>query len=260
VGERFVCGTTPTVRGTSHDCLALLSSPFAVTEEEFRTFFQRFGKLIDCIVMVDRDTNRSRGFGFVSYEDPEVAKELLAKGNDGRQPSPESDAVGRLEMRGKMIEIKAAQPRDVAPNRRHYNNRSMDQRRPSSSTPSVPSMGADHNATHSAFVPAGYEYTSPTYYPYLYPPATSAYMSSGYYHVMSSSSSGGDMAYPTSFAPSFGYDVSAAYSPYHNYPSHPYATSASASSPPHLQARKPLIHTSSPGASVEETSASTGAV
>jgi RNA recognition motif-containing protein len=236
-----------------------LSSPFAVTEEEFRTFFQRFGKLIDCIVMVDRDTNRSRGFGFVSYEDPEVAKELLAKGNDGRQQSPETDAVGRLEMRGKMIEIKAAQPRDVAPNRRHY-HRSVDQRRPSSSTSTVPSTGADLNATSSTFVPAAYEYTSPTYYPYLYPPATSVYGSSGYYQVMASSSSGGDMAYPALFAPTFGYDVSAAYSPYHNYQSHPYATSVSASAPPQVQVRRSFIHTSSPGASVEETSASTGAL
>mmetsp|Transcript_1071 Transcript_1071/g.2678 ORF Transcript_1071/g.2678 Transcript_1071/m.2678 type:complete len:184 (-) Transcript_1071:1324-1875(-) len=48
---------------------AVFSSRF-VTEEEFRTFFSQFGKLIDSVVMFDRETRRSRGFGFVTFEDP----------------------------------------------------------------------------------------------------------------------------------------------------------------------------------------------
>ena len=41
-----------------------------VTSEEFRDFFGKFGLLVDSVVMFDRETQRSRGFGFVTFEDP----------------------------------------------------------------------------------------------------------------------------------------------------------------------------------------------
>jgi RNA recognition motif-containing protein len=43
---------------------------FAVTEDEFRDFFAAYGALVDSVVMFDRETGRSRGFGFVTFEDP----------------------------------------------------------------------------------------------------------------------------------------------------------------------------------------------
>jgi hypothetical protein len=86
--------------------------PPDIAEEEFKTFFEQFGAMIDCIVMVDSKTNHSRGFGFVSYHDPQVAYELLRAGNNGQEP-----LIGRMEMRGKMIEIKAAEPKESAPRR-----------------------------------------------------------------------------------------------------------------------------------------------
>jgi RNA recognition motif-containing protein len=44
--------------------------PSNVTEEEFREFFEQYGTVVDSVVMFDRDTRRSRGFGFVTFEDP----------------------------------------------------------------------------------------------------------------------------------------------------------------------------------------------
>ena len=44
--------------------------PSNVTEEEFREFFEQYGAVADAVVMFDRDTHRSRGFGFVTFEDP----------------------------------------------------------------------------------------------------------------------------------------------------------------------------------------------
>lgn len=41
-----------------------------VTDPEFRHFFSQFGELHEAVVMFDRVTRRSRGFGFVTYVDP----------------------------------------------------------------------------------------------------------------------------------------------------------------------------------------------
>ncbi|KAG7350903.1 RNA-binding protein [Nitzschia inconspicua] len=78
--------------------------PQDITEPEFQTFFAQFGELHEAIVMFDRDTKTSRGFGFVTFVDPEVAKSLLRMGGY-------DDGIGRLDIRGKTCEVKAATPR-----------------------------------------------------------------------------------------------------------------------------------------------------
>ena len=55
------------------DCLRQQLSDtltFLVTDPEFRFFFSQFGELQESVVMFDRETRRSRGFGFVTYVDP----------------------------------------------------------------------------------------------------------------------------------------------------------------------------------------------
>jgi len=61
-----------------------------------REFFSQFGKVIDSTVMLDRETGRSKGFGFVSFEDTNVQPFL---------------GFGNLEIDGKLIDVKLAQPR-----------------------------------------------------------------------------------------------------------------------------------------------------
>jgi RNA-binding protein Musashi len=53
-----------------------------------REFFSQFGKVVDATVMLDRETGRSKGFGFVSFENVNV-EPLLGFGN--------------LEIDGKMV-------------------------------------------------------------------------------------------------------------------------------------------------------------
>lgn len=78
--------------------------PPKVTDQEFRLFFEQFGTVLDSVVMFDRETNNSRGFGFVTFADPNVSKSLLQKGNH-------ADGIGRLNMRGKTCEVKRAEPK-----------------------------------------------------------------------------------------------------------------------------------------------------
>jgi len=40
----------------------------SVTEAEFRAYFDKYGLITDAVVMFDRQTQRSRGFGFITFE------------------------------------------------------------------------------------------------------------------------------------------------------------------------------------------------
>lgn len=46
-----------------------------------RTFFSQYGKVVDCTVMVDRETGRSKGFGFVTFEDASNTEQLVGQPN-----------------------------------------------------------------------------------------------------------------------------------------------------------------------------------
>jgi RNA recognition motif-containing protein len=94
--------------------------PTDITDPEFRYFFSQFGELHESVVMFDRVTRRSRGFGFVTYVNPAVSQSLLQMGNHG-------DGIGRLVMMGKTCEVKPAAPKGQAPTRggkAYQNNRS----------------------------------------------------------------------------------------------------------------------------------------
>ncbi|KAF9192314.1 hypothetical protein BGZ50_008678 [Haplosporangium sp. Z 11] len=59
------------------------------TDESLREGFNKYGDVLDAIVVRDRDTGRSRGFGFVTYSDDASAEEAIRALNnqdfDGRQ-------------------------------------------------------------------------------------------------------------------------------------------------------------------------------
>lgn len=67
-------------------------------------FFEQYGPVVDSVVLLDRRTKRSRGFGFVTFRDEDVALSLLNV-IPGR--------TGRVAMLGKMCEIKASEPKTM---------------------------------------------------------------------------------------------------------------------------------------------------
>ncbi|KAJ7579907.1 heterogeneous nuclear ribonucleoprotein HRP1 [Mycena floridula] len=67
-----------------------------VTSDSMREFFSQYGKVVESTVMLDRETGRSKGFGFISLEDTDVQPFL---------------GFGKLEIDGKLIDVKLAQPR-----------------------------------------------------------------------------------------------------------------------------------------------------
>ena len=43
-------------------------------------FFSRYGEVIDCVVMKNPNTGKSRGFGFVTFKDPSCVETVLSSG------------------------------------------------------------------------------------------------------------------------------------------------------------------------------------
>ena len=53
--------------------------PYTATEDELRTAFSAFGNVNSVNLIIDRDTGRSKGYGFVEMSDPEDAKKALSE-------------------------------------------------------------------------------------------------------------------------------------------------------------------------------------
>lgn len=73
----------------------------SVTESDFKTYFDQFGIITDVVVMYDHNTQRPRGFGFITYDSEESVDKALLKTFH--------------ELNGKMVEVKRAVPKESSP-------------------------------------------------------------------------------------------------------------------------------------------------
>lgn len=71
---------------------------FQTTESDLRALFEPFGEITRVQVMTDRDTGRSRGFGFVEMADDEAAAQAIA-------------ALNGKELDGRALNVNEARPR-----------------------------------------------------------------------------------------------------------------------------------------------------
>lgn len=61
---------------------------FKTDDETFKSYFSKFGELLDYVVMKDKESGKSRGFGFVTYANSSQVDELMKNRPhtiDGRQ-------------------------------------------------------------------------------------------------------------------------------------------------------------------------------
>jgi RNA recognition motif-containing protein len=70
----------------------------STTVGDLRTFFSRFGELVDVIIVPNRSTGQSRGFGFVSYRSAAAADEAI-NGMNGVELDGHPLRVDRAETR-----------------------------------------------------------------------------------------------------------------------------------------------------------------
>mmetsp|Transcript_44754 Transcript_44754/g.59433 ORF Transcript_44754/g.59433 Transcript_44754/m.59433 type:complete len:182 (-) Transcript_44754:3382-3927(-) len=70
----------------------------STNKSKLMSYFDRFGTITDCIIMVDRD-HKPRGFGFVTFDDVQAVEDVLI----------EADHY----IDGKLVECKKAVPKDT---------------------------------------------------------------------------------------------------------------------------------------------------
>ncbi|CAN1156650.1 RNA-binding protein 1 [Linum perenne] len=95
-----------------------------LTQEQFKLYFERFGKIVDVVVMQDSSTNRPRGFGFVTFDSEDSVEKVMLNPFH--------------ELNGRQVEVKRAVPKDEANMNKNNNNISLSSNYTSWSSTSIP--------------------------------------------------------------------------------------------------------------------------
>ena len=72
---------------------------YNISDEDLRQLFADYGEITSAKVIMDRETGRSRGFGFVELSDDELAKKAI-------------EELNQASYDGKVINITEARPRE----------------------------------------------------------------------------------------------------------------------------------------------------
>ncbi|CAN4092193.1 unnamed protein product [Withania somnifera] len=69
-----------------------------LTQEDIKSYFEKFGRITDAVVMHDNVTHRPRGFGFITFDSEDAVEEVMRKNFH--------------ELSDKLVEVKKAIPKD----------------------------------------------------------------------------------------------------------------------------------------------------
>jgi len=72
---------------------------YDTTEDNLVELFQEFGEVLSAQIIIDRDTNRSKGFGFVEMADGQAADEA-------------ANSLNGQDFRGRNLTVNEARPRE----------------------------------------------------------------------------------------------------------------------------------------------------
>lgn len=82
---------------------------YAVNDGDLKELFEEYGVVSSAKVIIDRETGRSRGFGFVEMPDDDESQKAI-------------DELNQVEYKGKVINVNVAKPRTDRPaNGRGFN-------------------------------------------------------------------------------------------------------------------------------------------
>lgn len=73
--------------------------PWSIKDEELKELFGKYTSVTSATVLMDRETGRSRGFGFVEMSDDNEAAQAISEMND-------------FEVEGRKLVVNEARPRE----------------------------------------------------------------------------------------------------------------------------------------------------
>ncbi|HPF36504.1 MAG TPA: RNA-binding protein [Candidatus Krumholzibacteria bacterium] len=77
---------------------------YRMSDDELRNAFSPFGEVSSARIIMDRDTGRSKGFGFVEMPDDNQAQEAISK-------------LDGSDLEGRTLKVNVARPREERPRR-----------------------------------------------------------------------------------------------------------------------------------------------
>jgi len=82
---------------------------YSVQDDDLRGFFSEYGEVSSAKVIMDKATNRSKGFGFVEMPDDVAAQKAIAELDGGM-------------VEGRAIKVMVAKPKDDRSKKPSYSN------------------------------------------------------------------------------------------------------------------------------------------
>ena len=82
---------------------------YVTKDYQLQDLFSEFGEVTSCKIITDKETGRSRGFGFVEMSDEEGGQAI--------------ESLNGKEFNGKELNVSEAKPREEKPRRSFDNNR-----------------------------------------------------------------------------------------------------------------------------------------
>ena len=77
---------------------------WSLSEDELHDTFSQYGQIEECRIITDRETGRSRGFGFVTFESADSAEEAMS-------------ALDGADLGGRPMKVNQAKERERRPPR-----------------------------------------------------------------------------------------------------------------------------------------------
>jgi len=71
--------------------------PYSVSDKDLKEMFSSYGEIVEAVVIKDKYSGRSKGFGFVTFADEESAQKAVSEMNE-------------KEVQGRNLKVNEARP------------------------------------------------------------------------------------------------------------------------------------------------------